>query len=79
MDLSSFKVSIQQLNDDELMSLLADIRTSRRPITDLTTLRERAKPKGRTAGSGKVSLASLKGSLTPEQIQLLITKLQGGA
>jgi hypothetical protein len=79
MDLASFKISITQLDDDELMSLLGDIRTSRRPVTDLTTIKERAKPKTRTSGGGKASLASLKASLTPEQLQMLIKKLGEGA
>lgn len=78
MDLQSFKVSIRQLNDDELMSLLADLRTSRRPVTDLTTLKERAKTKTRSSGGGKASLASIKGSLTKEQLQMLIARLSEG-
>jgi hypothetical protein len=77
MELASFKASIQTLNDDELMALLADLRTSRRPISDITEVKERAKPKARSAGSGKASLASLKASLTPDQIAMLIAKLGG--
>jgi hypothetical protein len=75
MDLASFKVSITQLNDDELMALLADLRTSRRPVTDITEVKERAKTKARSSGGGKASLASLKGSLTKAQLELLIAKL----
>jgi hypothetical protein len=78
MDLASFKVSIQQLTDDELMALLADLRTSRRPVTDLTTVKERAKSKARSSGGGKASLASLKASLTPAQLQMLVEKLSAG-
>ncbi len=78
MDLQKFKVSIQQLTDDELHALMADIRTSRRPITDLTTVKERAKPKARST-SGKQSVASIKTTLSKEQIQQLIAKLSEGA
>lgn len=78
MELASFKVCIKELTTDELMALMADIRTSRRPITDLTDIKERAKPKARSSsGGGKVSLSALKASLSPEQIQALITKLSG--
>jgi hypothetical protein len=79
MDLASFKTSIQQLNDEELMALMADIRTSRRPITDITEIKERKKTKTRSSGSGKASLASLKASLTPAQLQMLVKKLSEGA
>lgn len=78
MDLQSFKTSIQQLTDDELHDLLADIRTRRIPVTDLTTIKERAKPKARSANSGKTSVASLKGMLSQDQLKMLIAKLQEG-
>lgn len=73
MDLASFKISIQKMTDDELVSLLADIRTSRQPVTDTLNAKERAKPKARS--TGKASLASLKNSLTKEQLARLISKL----
>jgi hypothetical protein len=79
MDLASFKTSIKQLTDEELMALMADLRTSRRPVTDLTEIKERTKTKARSSGSGKASLASLKASLTPEQLQMLVKKLTEGA
>jgi hypothetical protein len=79
VDLASFKTSILDLGDDELMALLADIRTSRRPITDITDIKERAKPKARTSSSGKTSVASIKATLSSDQIRLLIEKLAGGS
>lgn len=78
MDLTSFKTSITELNDNELMALLADLRTSRRPVTDITEVKARAKTKTRSSGGGKASLASLKVSLTPAQLQMLIQKLTEG-
>ena len=75
MDLSSFKTCIKELTPDELQALLADIRTSRRPITDITEVKERTKTKARSSGGGKASVASLKGALTQAQLKLLIQKL----
>ena len=76
MDLASFKVSISNLSDEELMALLADIRTSRRPVTDLQNIKERTKTKARSSGSSKTSVAAVKNALTQDQLKLLIAKLQ---
>ena len=75
--LESLKTSISEMSDDDLHKLIAEVRDSRKrpkkPEKAITTV-SRGK-KG--AGSHTVDLEALMGSMTPEQVQILLAKMEG--
>ncbi len=76
MDLSDLKQSVSSLSDDQLITLLKDIRTNRR------ISKAEAKPRKATAKkpSQDISLDALLASASPEMLEELIAQLekQGG-
>lgn len=80
MELAAFKTGLKNLDEQELMALLSDIRASRRPIEDLHDMMERAKRKDsdKPKKAKTKSVASIKQELSPEQLQRLIAALEGG-
>ena len=74
MELSDIKKSISDLPDDELMSLIRDIRTSRR-TPKATTVVKQSKTKS-TKAANPVSTDALIAGMTPEQIDALINQLE---
>lgn len=76
MELAAFKTGLKQLDEQELMALLSDIRANRRPVSDLVDMMERAKNKEPAKKAKSKSVASIKQELSPDQILALIAKLE---
>ncbi len=75
MELSDIKKSISDLSDNELMSLIRDIRTSRR-TPKATTVVKQSKTKS-AKQTNPVSTDALLAGMTQEQIDTLINQLEG--
>ena len=75
--LETLKVSITKMSDAELHKLIAEVRDSRKrskkPIKMVTSVKKGKKQ----AGKQTVDLEKLMGSMTDEQRELLIAKLEG--
>ncbi len=76
MDLADLKTTISNLNDEELLNLIRDIRTRRRTAKP----KPNAKPKSAPARKANpVSFDALLGSMSPDQLEQLINTLESEA
>ena len=68
MELADLKKSISEMTDDELRSLLLEVRQNRRTS-------KHAPPA--TKAKSELSMDALMGALTPEQAAILLKKMGG--
>ena len=75
--LESLKVSINAMSSEDLKELIDEVRDSRKrpkkPEKTVTTIKKGKKGVGKYT----VDLEALMNSMTPEQMQVLLAKLEG--
>lgn len=77
MDLADLKTTISSLNDEELLNLIREIRTSRRTAKPKPDAKSKsAKPERK---ANPVSFDALLGSMSPDQLEQLINILESEA
>jgi len=75
MDINDLKASISKMSDEELMSLIKDIRTSRR--TPKTNSNYKPKqPKAATKASTAINIDAALKNLSPDALDALINQLE---
>jgi L-arabinose isomerase len=75
MDINDLKASISKMSDDELMSLIKDIRTSRRTPKTNSSYKSK-QSKAATKASTAINLDAALKNLSPDALDTLINKLE---
>lgn len=75
--LETLKVSITKMSDADLHKLIAEVRDSRKRPKKIPKAITSIKKGKKQAGKQTVDLEKLMGSMTDEQRELLIVKLEG--